>query len=143
MRYDELAVRLERHSRSAEMVELLGRFVASRERYSDRPILVTRTMSNMLVHLGDGNVRLDEVLLQDLLDLGLVGHDVFGGRGAQRLVVPADAVAFYGWFLAQRATPIDKVEAEVLKLVDGEDFSKRHPSAAKALGEAFAIVHRG
>lgn len=143
MTYEEVADRLQRNRRSAELIELLGQFVASRERHPDRPMLVTRTMSGMLVHLGDGNIKLDEVLLQDLLDLGLVRRDVFGARAAERLMMSADAVDFYGWFLAQRGTPIDTVEQEVFTLVDGEGFSKRHPTAAKHLGEAFEIVRRG
>jgi hypothetical protein len=58
-------------------------------------------------------------------------------------VVPADAVTFYGWFLAQRGTPIGTVTEQVLELVDGEAFSERHPTAAKALSEAFDLVRQG
>jgi hypothetical protein len=141
--FAELAIRLERHSRSAALVELFGRFVAAREQHPHRPILVTRTFGGVMAHVGDGNVELDEVLLQDLLHWGLVRRQSFGSRAAEQLVVPADAVTFYGWFLAQRGTPIGAVEDEVLKLVDGEGFSTRHPTAAKALGEAFDLVRRG
>jgi hypothetical protein len=141
--YGELGLRLERHARSVELLELLGMFVASRQRHPDRQILVTKMTSGMLVHLGSGNAKLDPVLLQELLDWGLVQRDYFGREAAEHLVVTEEAVAFYDWFLANPKTPIGTVEQEVLRLVDGDGFAKRHPAAAEALAEAFRLVRRG
>src|SRR3954451_17275138 len=116
--FDELAVRIERHTRSGEPIELLGRLVAAREQHPDRPMLMVRAGGGLMVHLGEGMEAVSEVLVQDLLDWGLVRREYFGQRGSERLVVPADAVTFYGWLLARRGTPIDTVAEEVLRLVD-------------------------
>jgi hypothetical protein len=142
MEFVDLEARVDRHSRRAELLELLAQLIESREEYPDWPIMVTRTMRGIRANLGSGGIDVDRVLLQDLASWGLVQRSHLG-RASEQLIVPADVVAFYTWYQERHGTPIDVVEDEVMRLVEGEGFAQRHPTAAKALGEAFALLQRG
>jgi hypothetical protein len=80
-------------------------------------------------------------VLNDLASAGLLRARRRTSRGEVQFELPASARDFARW-RAGLPSPVQRVEAQVSRLIDDEGFAERHPSAAKHLRLAFEFLDR-
>jgi len=113
----------------------------------DKLFIRSDTMSGSgMVFTGHGARRdwrgFDGGALDDLVSYGLL-HLNFSSRGTPNYRVGGEALAFHRWLMEKQGSPVEQVSEQVQKLVDGPDFSIRHPEAAHHLGQAFELLWEG
>jgi len=78
-------------------------------------------------------------ILHDLESQGLIRLANYDSNGYAQYELPADAREFEQWRRGL-PSPVERVEAQVLRLVDDTGFAERHPDAAKHLRAAFELL---
>lgn len=82
----------------------------------------------------------DPVALRDLVDYRVLRIARRGRQGVLWYQVPGEGIRFHKWLMEQEGSPIEQTEVEAMRLVEGDQFAKRHPGAAKHIAEALALL---
>ena len=82
----------------------------------------------------------DAGALDDLKGYRLLRLVRTGQHSTRIFRVPGEAIRFYNWLMEEEGTPVDQIEVESLRLVEGDAFAKHHPGAAIHLGEALKLL---
>ena len=82
----------------------------------------------------------DAGALDDLEGYGLLRLVRIGQHSTRTFRVPGEAIHFYNWLMEEEGSPVDQIEVESLRLVEGDAFAKHHPGAAIHLGEALKLL---
>lgn len=121
---------------------LIGMVEAHLAASGDRQFLYIETMGGSSLGLGaepgwsvEGP---DKGALDDLCTYGFLGRTSMRVGGKYR--VTGEGIHFCKWLLEQEGTPIDQVEEDALRLVDGPGFARRHEGAATHIVEAFSLL---
>lgn len=86
--------------------------------------------------------RFDGGALVDLVRYGLL-HQDFSSRGTPNYRVSGEGLHFHKWLLEREGSPVAEVEAEVNRLLNSEEFVRRHPDGSRHLHEAFSLLWEG
>ena len=85
--------------------------------------------------------NLDVGAVHDLLSYGLLSIE-YGARGTPNYRISGEGLAFYRWLMARLGSAVDQVNAEARRVVEGDDFARKHPGSAHHLRAAFALLWR-
>lgn len=100
-------------------------------------------MGTTLIFHGDGvrtDLRkVDGGALEDLVQYRLLQRS-YSRNGTATYRIGSDGVAFHQYLLDQEGAAIDQVEAEVARLVAGDEFARKHSAAADHLNQAMELV---
>ena len=141
---DELSYDYIRPRFTPEARQLFGEMVeAHLAATGDRQFMFTASMGGSLVQLTSSDwMRADPDggALSDLESYRLIRVSHIGRHGQKNYRIPGDSIHFYNWLMEQEGTPVEQIEADALRLVEGAEFAKRHPSAAGHVGEALSLL---
>lgn len=132
MTYDEVDARLSDEARELLMQMVDLHLSATNNRHFE--YLATLDGSTRLLFARGGEVGCDESTLRDLSSLGLIRQVAH-----RRFDVPHQAVKFAQW-LRSKATPVQTVEAEVLRRLSAFDNDQTNEPSTHHLREAGSLL---
>jgi hypothetical protein len=136
--FEDLFVEGEQEALLATMVEAERRV----PREQNHPFILVRTHGEGCSLIHDG-LRDDATIaagdLRSLAEDGLLRR-ALGSTGSASYEVTNRGRAFYAWMKQRDGEPLERVEAETRRLIDGSGFRERHPAAHARWSQAEAAL---
>jgi hypothetical protein len=85
--------------------------------------------------------NVDPGTLDELASYGLLRKGF--GRRDPNYRLTGEGVRFYQWMLGREGTAVTQTERQMRHLIEGDEFAKAHPSAARHLDMAFQLLWSG